>query len=164
MFKLPARLAVCTFALAAALGLSACASKSEASGADARQVAAALANKRAAVTFYEQFFNDHDLSAAERYIAPGYIQHNPQVANGREAFVQTFAGIFAKQPQRRSTIKRVVAEGSYVMLHVHAVAGPEDRGVAVVDIFRFDPEGKIVEHWDVIQPVPEKTASGNGVF
>ncbi|MBF5002939.1 nuclear transport factor 2 family protein [Diaphorobacter caeni] len=154
--------------IAAALTLSACGSKR----AESRRAAVATQtaqvgenrNKASAMAFYNEFFNQHDLSAADRYIGDTYIQHNPRVANGREAFKSTFAQIFKQNPGRRSTIARAVAEGDLVMLHVHTVTGPGDRGSAIVDIFRFDANGKIVEHWDVIQPVPDKTASGNGMF
>lgn len=136
-----------------------------AQGAAPRAAAQAAANKKNAVDFYNQFFNQHDLSAAERYISPTtYIQHNPHVPNGRDAFVKTFEGIFQQNPQRQSTIKTAIAEGDLVALHVFSTNNPQDRGSAIVDIFRFDASGKIVEHWDVIQPVPEKTASGNGMF
>ena len=84
--------------------------------------------------------------------------------NGRADFIGTFAQIFKDNPQRHSTIHHVLAEGDLVALHVHTVTGPQDRGSAIVDIFRFDASGKIVEHWDVIQPVPATTASGNGMF
>lgn len=126
--------------------------------------ARADANKRNAIAFYEAFFNQHDLSAAQRYIAEGYIQHNPRVANGRAAFVAAFTTIFANNPQRHSTIHKAIADGDLVALHVLTTTGPNDRGMAIVDIFRFDADGKIVEHWDVMQPVPESTVSGNGMF
>ena len=136
-----------------------------AQGAGPRASAQAAANKKNAVDFYNQFFNQHDLSAAERYISPTtYIQHNPHVPNGRDAFVKAFTGIFQQNPQRQSVIKAAIAEGDLVALHVFSTNNPQDRGSAIVDIFRFDASGKIVEHWDVIQPVPEKTASGNGMF
>lgn len=122
------------------------------------------ANKKNAVDFYNQFFNQHDLTAAERYIGSSYTQHNPRVPNGREAFVQAFTAIFKQYPQRQSVIQRAIAEGDLVVLHVHSTNAPGERGSAIVDIFRFDAAGKIVEHWDVIQPIPETTASGNSMF
>ncbi|KAF1043985.1 MAG: hypothetical protein GAK35_01953 [Herbaspirillum frisingense] len=147
--------------------LSACAPMTPAAP-DAAAVTAtagqAEANKRNALAFYDEFFNRHDLSAAQRYIADGYRQHNPRVANGRAAFVAAFTQIFARSPQRHSTVHKAIADGDLVALHVHTVTGPEDKGMAIVDIFRFDKDGKIIEHWDVMQPVPETTASGNGMF
>ncbi|MCA1323364.1 ester cyclase [Herbaspirillum sp. alder98] len=129
-----------------------------------RSASNALRNKQRALAFYGEFFNRHDLSAAERYIAPAYIQHNPRVANGRDAFVAAFTAIFARYPQRHSTIHAAIAEGDLVALHVHTVTDSNDIGMAIVDIFRFDNAGNIVEHWDVMQPVPATTASGNGMF
>ena len=121
------------------------------------------ANRQLVVSFYEQFFNRHDLSAAERYIGDTYRQHNPGVADGRKAFVDAFKRVFAQIPQRQSRIVRAVAEGDFVVLHVHVTKTPDDRGTSVVDIFRV-VDGRIVEHWDVQQAVPETTASGNTVF
>lgn len=129
-----------------------------------RSASNALRNKQRAVAFYGEFFNRHDLSAAERFIAPSYVQHNPRVANGRDAFVAAFAQIFARYPQRHSTVHRVIADGDLVALHVQTVNDSSDPGMAIVDIFRFDGAGNIVEHWDVMQPVPATTASGNGMF
>lgn len=157
-----------------ALALSACSttapsSSSPISGQGAAEKASTEAivqrNKQNATAFYNQFFNDHDLSAADRYISDTtYIQHNPHVPNGREPFKNTFAQIFQQNPQRHSKIVRVIGDGDLVALHVHSTMNADDRGSAIVDIFRFDVNGKIVEHWDVIQPIPEKTASGNGLF
>lgn len=78
--------------------------------------------------------------------------------------MDAFTPFLKEHPQSRAEIKRVVAEGDLVMLHVHSTLNPQDKGEAVVDIFRFDENGKIVEHWDVIQAVPEKTASGRSMF
>lgn len=129
-----------------------------------RSAANAARNKQRALAFYGEFFNRHDLSAAERYIAPGYIQHNPRVANGRDAFKAAFATIFSRYPERHSTIHAAIAEGDLVALHVHTTTSSSDIGMAIVDIFRFDNAGNIVEHWDVMQAVPATTASGNGMF
>ncbi|WP_157221642.1 ester cyclase [Herbaspirillum sp. YR522] len=129
-----------------------------------RSAANAARNKQRALAFYGEFFNRHDLSAAERYIAPGYIQHNPRVANGRDAFVAAFASLFTRYPERHSTIHAAMAEGDLVALHVHTTTSSSDIGMAIVDIFRFDNTGNIVEHWDVMQAVPATTASGNGMF
>lgn len=144
--------------------LAACATPGTSQAPATSASAQAVRNKDNAVAFYEAFFNRHDLTAADRYIGDTYIQHNPRVANGRQAFVQTFTQLFARFPQRHSTIHKAIADGDLVALHVHTVTGPDDRGMAIVDIFRFDAQGKIVEHWDVMQPVPESTASGNGLF
>ena len=100
-----------------------------------------------------------------QYVGKEYLQHNPMVADSGQAFIDTFAPFLKLNPQSRASVKRVIAEGDLVALHVHSQLSPEDKGEAVVDIFRFDNDGKIVEHWDVIQPVPkEKTASGRSMF
>jgi predicted SnoaL-like aldol condensation-catalyzing enzyme len=120
-------------------------------------------NRKVVVAFYERFFNQHDLGAADCYIGDVYIQHNPNVPNGREAFVEGFTRVFAQFPQRHSQIARTIAEGDLVVLHVHLTKSPEDRGAAVVDIFRLD-HGRIVEHWDVQQAIPEQAANNNTMF
>ncbi len=121
------------------------------------------ANRQLVVSFYEQFFNQHDLSATERHIGDTYRQHNPGVADGRQAFVDAFTRLFTQFPQRRSRIVRSVAEGEFVVLHVHVTKTPDDRGMSVADIFRV-VDGWIVEHWDVQQEVPGASANGNTMF
>jgi predicted SnoaL-like aldol condensation-catalyzing enzyme len=124
---------------------------------------AAQRNRQVVLDFYEQFFNLHDLTAADRYISDNYRQHNPNVPDGRQPFVAAFQKIFAQLPQRHSQIVRAVTEGDIVVLHVKLTKGTDDRGTAVVDIFRLQ-DGKIVEHWDVQQPIPEKRANENTMF
>ncbi|QOF68495.1 ester cyclase [Actinobacillus sp. GY-402] len=122
-------------------------------------------NKANALAFYEMAFNQHKVQeATDKYIGKEYLQHNPTVADGGKAFVDAFVPFLKANPKSRAEIKRVMADGDLVMLHVHSQLNDEDRGEAVVDIFRFDENGKIVEHWDVIQAVPEKTESGRGMF
>ena len=124
-------------------------------------------NKENVIAFYELAFNQHKLDeaeAVEKYVAEPYIQHNPGVADGGKAFIDAFALFLKEHPQSRADIKRVVAEGDLVVVHVHSQNTPEERGEAVIDIFRLDENGKIVEHWDVAQPVPEKTVSGHSMF
>lgn len=122
-------------------------------------------NKANALAFYDLAFNQHKVQeATDKYIGKEYLQHNPGVADGGQAFVDAFAPFLKEHPKSKATIKRVIADGDLVALHVHSQLNDEDRGEAVVDIFRFDKNGKIVEHWDVIQAVPEKTESGRGMF
>lgn len=122
-------------------------------------------NKANALAFYDLAFNQHKVQeATDKYIGKEYLQHNPGVADGGQAFVDAFAPFLKENPKSKATIKRVIADGDLVALHVHSQLNGEDRGEAVVDIFRFDKDGKIVEHWDVIQAVPEKTESGRGMF
>ena len=122
-------------------------------------------NKENVVAFYELAFNQHKLEeAVAQYVAEPYIQHNPGVADGGKAFIDAFAPFLKEHPQSHADIKRVIAEDDLVVVHVHSQLTPEERGEAVIDIFRLDENGKIVEHWDVAQPIPEKTASGHTMF
>lgn len=142
-------------ALAAALVLS--------TSAMAADTATQEANKKTVVEFYEKGLNQKDFEAAAKYFGPRYVQHNPTAADGIEGFGKFIAFLREKFPNSKSEIKRSFAEGDYVILHVHAVREPGTRGNAIVDIFKLE-NGKIVEHWDVIQPVPETAANRNGMF
>jgi predicted SnoaL-like aldol condensation-catalyzing enzyme len=121
------------------------------------------ANKKTVVAFYEAAINQKDFSAASQYIGSRYTQHNPNAADGPEGFKRFIEFLREKFPSAHSEIKKVFADGDYVILHVHAVREPGTRGNAIVDIFKLD-NGKIVEHWDVIQPIPEQAANNNGMF
>ena len=122
-------------------------------------------NKANALAFYDLAFNQHKLQeAVSKYVGKTYIQHNPTVADGGQAFIDAFAPFLKENPDSRAAVKRIAAEGDLVFMHVFSQTSAQDRGEAVVDIFRFDRNGKIVEHWDVIQAVPEKTASRHSVF
>ena len=121
------------------------------------------ANKKVVVDFYEKAINQKDFEAASQHFGNRYVQHNPGAPDGPEG-LKTFLGFLKEKfPQSRSEIKRVFADGDYVILHVHAVREPGTRGSAIVDIFKLEG-GKIVEHWDVVQPIPEKAANNNGMF
>jgi predicted SnoaL-like aldol condensation-catalyzing enzyme len=128
--------------------------------ADAAQLEA---NKKAVVEFYDKAINQKDFGAASAYLGPRYTQHNPNAADGPEGLKAFLQFLKEKFPASRSEIKRVLADGDYVVLHVHAVREPGARGTAIVDIFKLE-NGKIVEHWDVVQPIPEKAANSNGMF
>lgn len=122
-------------------------------------------NKKNALAFYEMVFNEHKVKeGTDKYVADTYIQHNPTVADGPKAFIDTFAPFVKENPNSSAEVKRVAAEGDLVFLHVHSRLNQEDKGEAVVDVFRFDKNGKIVEHWDVIQTVPDQTESGHSMF
>ena len=121
------------------------------------------ANKKVVVEFYDLALNKMDFEAASKHFGPRYIQHNPNAPDGIEGFRQFIAMRKERTPNARSEIKRVIAEGDLVVLHVHGVREPGQRGVAIIDIFRLE-NGKIVEHWDVVQPIPEKPANDNGMF
>ncbi|WP_424241147.1 nuclear transport factor 2 family protein [Achromobacter sp.] len=133
---------------------------SPAAHASAEQEAA---NKAAVLAFYEKGLNQKDADAALKYVGDRYVQHNPNAADGPEGFRKFIAFLRDKFPQSRSEIKRVFTDGDYVILHVHAVRQPGDRGSAIIDIFRLE-QGKIVEHWDAVQPIPEQSANPNGMF
>ncbi len=120
-------------------------------------------NKRAVVDFYEKAINQKDFEAASKYLGSRYIQHNQRAADGAEGLRSFLAFLREKHPQSHSTIRRALADGDFVILHVHAVRDPGTRGMAVVDIFRLE-NGRIVEHWDVHEDIIDKPANGNGMF
>jgi predicted SnoaL-like aldol condensation-catalyzing enzyme len=121
------------------------------------------ANKKTVLEFYEAGLNKKDFESASKYFGPKYIQHNPGAPDGIEGF-KTFVNFLREKfPNSHSEIKRSFADGDYVILHVHAMREPGTRGRAIVDIFRLE-NGKIVEHWDVAQDIPEKMPHNNGMF
>jgi predicted SnoaL-like aldol condensation-catalyzing enzyme len=120
-------------------------------------------NKKIVIDFYEKALNQKDFDAAAKHFGPRYIQHNPGAPDGIDGFKAFIAMRKEKFPNARSEIKRAFADGDYVILHIHSMREPGERGAAVIDIFRLE-NGKIVEHWDVVQPVPEKAANNNGMF
>jgi predicted SnoaL-like aldol condensation-catalyzing enzyme len=123
-----------------------------------------LKPKEVVTRFMTEFYVQKDVRGAfERWVDPGYIQHNPMAETGRDAAVAFLAPLFASNPGISYSIKRTIADGNLVAVHAHGKFSAEDRGIAVVDILRV--EGcKVMEHWDVVQPVPEKTANTNGMF
>jgi predicted SnoaL-like aldol condensation-catalyzing enzyme len=121
-------------------------------------------NKQTVIAYYTMAFNDRKpAEAAQKYGGDHYIQHNPQARDGFEAFVGFVEGFVEQFPQMSLEIKRVVAEGDMVVTHSLIKTSPEDRGTAAADFFRLE-DGKVVEHWDVLQPVPESAANDHPMF
>lgn len=121
-------------------------------------------NKRNVIAFYEMMFNDcQPAKAIETYAGDMYIQHNPHVGDGKQAFIDYFERMAAEYPGKRVEVKRSFAEGNHVILHCHQI-WPEGLEYAGIDIFRLDDNGKIVEHWDVLQELSDHGANDNGLF
>jgi predicted SnoaL-like aldol condensation-catalyzing enzyme len=120
-------------------------------------------NKRVATEFYDAAINRKDFAAASQYLGSGYRQHNPTAADGADGLRAFIDFLRTRFPNQRGEIKRVIAEGDLVVLHVHSTRGDDTLGRAIVDIFRIE-NGKVVEHWDVIQDIPAQAANANGMF
>jgi predicted SnoaL-like aldol condensation-catalyzing enzyme len=124
----------------------------------------AMRPKEVVTRFMTEFYIHKKVREAfETWVDPGYIQHNPMAASGRDAAIGFLEPFFAQHPGVHYTIARIIADGNLVAVHSHGVFAPDDRGIAVVDILRV--QGcKVMEHWDVVQPVPENPANSNGMF
>jgi predicted SnoaL-like aldol condensation-catalyzing enzyme len=122
-------------------------------------------SKQTALGFFElAFVQKNPAEAAAQYFGDeGYTQHNPAAPDGAEAFVSVISGLYEAFPDFSIERKREVVDGDLVVIHSHVHMTKEDLGMAVVDMFRVN-DGKVVEHWDVVQPVPEETANDNTMF
>jgi predicted SnoaL-like aldol condensation-catalyzing enzyme len=121
------------------------------------------ANKRLVRSFYEEAFAGDPEGAVKRYVGSRYTQHNPMAADGPEAFIGFVKWFRGEFPELTLEIKRMIAEDDLVMTHSLIKQSPQDRGTAAADLFRVE-DGKVVEHWDVLQPIPEESANDNTMF
>ena len=121
-------------------------------------------NKQNVVQFYEMMFNRcRAREAAERFLGKWYTQHNPTMDDGKDAFIRHMEQAAVDHPGKKVEIKQVFAEGDFVILHC-LQKWPGGGEWATIEIFRLDKDGYIVEHWDVMQPVPAKSKNTNGMF
>ena len=121
-------------------------------------------NKKNVIEFYDLAFNKcNPKEAVEKYAGDNYIQHNPMVVSGKEGFINYFINLAEKYPGKKTHFVRTIAEGDLVVVHCRQ-EWPGDNDYASIDIFRVDGNGKVAEHWDVIQIVPAESANSNTMF
>lgn len=121
------------------------------------------ANLRLIRAVYEQVLNPIDSSRVDDYFRPDYIQHSPLARTGSGGLKEFLDWARAHSPEAVHHVKRVFADGDFVIAHVHVIIHPGERGLAVIDIFRIE-DGLVAEHWDAAQPVPDQSNNTNGMF
>jgi predicted SnoaL-like aldol condensation-catalyzing enzyme len=121
------------------------------------------ANKAIVLDFIDKAVNRGDFDAAAVHFGPTYTQHSPLIGDGIEGLRSHFEQLRLSFPKVRGEVKRIFAEGDFVIVHLHATRHPADAGLAIVDLFRLEA-GKLVEHWDIRQPVPDSALNTNGMF
>ena len=121
-------------------------------------------NKQNAIAFYKIAYEGEPRKAAELYVGNEYIQHNPSVADGIKAFIEYFERLGKEYPNKSIEFVRAISEGDLVALHTRQIWPSIKKEYVTMDFFRFDVNGKIVEHWDAIQQIPETTANGNTMY
>lgn len=141
------------------LGVAAAAAATPAHAADDVREA----HKRNVLAFYDAALNQKNIDEAATYFGPQFINHNPRSKDGIDGFRSLMQDLKKQFSGTRADVKRVFADGDFVILHAHVKLQPEELGLAIVEIFRLE-HGKIVEHWDVRQPIPETAANTNGMF
>ncbi len=120
-------------------------------------------NKKNAIAFYKMAYEGNPRKATEKYVGREYIQHNPLVGDGKEEFIKYFERMQEEYPEKNIKFVRATAECNLVALHTHQI-WPGNKEYVTMDFFRFDENGKIVEHWDSIQMIPEESANDNGMY
>lgn len=126
-------------------------------------VATRESNKKVVAAFIQAGINEKDPTAALKFLGDRFVQHNPSMADGVAAFATFLETLRTRFPNLHVEVKRMVAEDDLVVAHTHGVREPGELGSAIIDIYRLE-SGKIVEHWDVMQPVPENARNDNGLF
>ena len=120
-------------------------------------------NKKNAIAFYTMAYQGHPKEAVEKFVGEEYIQHNPDVANGTQGFIDYFNRMQKEYPDKSLEFVRCIAEGDLVALHTHQT-WPDNDAYVTMDFFRFDKNGKIVEHWDSIQQIPKESKNPNTMY
>ncbi len=162
IFGVPA-LAIVGLLMAVGAGQAQVAPRVEQPAGTTRETSRAENNKKVAVAFYNAALNAKNPDEALRYVGPVYKQHNPTAEDGRAGLRKFIEWVRSDHPDSRSDIRQIFADGDYVIMNVQMVRFPGERGLAIGEIFRLE-DGKIVEHWDRIQAIPENSKNNNGMF